>query len=81
VTECVCELDLFCCIVNWDAQCAAKADQCGTCSGNCCVPNGSPGCSDQSIEACVCADDEFCCEASWDGVCSGLADTLCLGCN
>ena len=49
VTKCVCEMDSFCCEVNWDELCANQAVE--QCNANCgCVPScfgkecGSDGC-------------------------------------
>ena len=39
--------------------------------GNCCEPNGNPGCSDFDCCECVCAIDSFCCESEWDAICAG----------
>ena len=35
-------------------------------SGDCCVPNGTPGCSD--FECCdfICFIDSYCCDVEWD---------------
>jgi hypothetical protein len=48
---------------------------------DCCLANGSPGCSDATCEATVCAADSFCCTVEWDGICAGEAFTLCTLCS
>lgn len=79
VEACVCELDRFCCEEEWDAECVAKVDAfgCGECdpnfdAGDCCTPNGTPGCDDPVQTECLCALDEFCCATEWDHVCVDL---------
>jgi hypothetical protein len=55
---------------------------------NCCVSNGSPGCTDPECEACVCSVDPFCCTVTWDGLCAAEAvgdipigcEGICLQC-
>jgi len=85
----VCFLDSFCCDVEWDSGCAGFAistcppSACGGggggCpgQGNCCEPNGSPGCSDATCCDAVCSADPFCCQTGWDTTCAGRAATLC----
>ena len=46
--------------------CASCPDDCGACTGNCCVANDSPGCDDQAVTLCVCDADPTCCEGQWD---------------
>ncbi len=43
-------------------------------AGDCCAPNGSPGCDDPSVQTCVCAVDAFCCDSEWDQICADLVD-------
>ena len=52
---------------------------CGPCEleGDCCVPNGSPGCADAATTACTCQLDGYCCETDWDEVCVGEAIDEC----
>jgi len=80
----ICALDDFCCLMEWDGQCANAAtgadgagNECGVCmappGGDCCVANGSPGCDDAACEAQICAIDDFCCLMEWDGVCANAA--------
>ncbi len=55
-------------------------DPCGLpASGNCCAPNGTPGCDDAGCCNLVCSADPFCCDVTWDIVCAGSAAALC-GC-
>ena len=44
-------------------------------SGDCTVPNGSPGCNDADCCNVVCAADPYCCETEWDDICAGDAGT------
>ena len=83
VAMCVCDQDPFCCSNQWDLACAVKAveDGCATCEGiggdgDCCTDNGSPGCSDNAIEACVCLEDIVCCTESWDSICAMQVESL-----
>ncbi|MCX4243568.1 hypothetical protein [Paraliomyxa miuraensis] len=48
-------------------------------TGDCCAPNGSPGCDDAAIEACVCGQDAYCCDTEWDGVCVNEVDSFGCG--
>jgi len=41
--------------------------------GDCCMPNGTPGCDDMTCQDTVCAFDPFCCDTEWDGQCAGEA--------
>ena len=54
-----------------DESCGNCPQDCGSCggSGDCCLPNGTPGCDDGAISACVCAADSYCCETEWDDIC------------
>ncbi len=80
----VCAVDPFCCTISWDAICAEQANElctvCGGDPGDCCVPNGTPGCNDPDCEAAVCAVDAFCCETEWDTVCADEAEEVCAEC-
>jgi hypothetical protein len=48
--------------------------------GNCCIANGSAGCSDEACCFAVCFQDPFCCEVDWDSCCARLAEELCALC-
>lgn len=84
--ECVCGIDPFCCDTNWDAKCTGVAQaECGlNCTppgeGDCCLPNGTPGCELPDVQACVCAFDDFCCNDTWDEQCAMEAEVDCGGC-
>lgn len=78
----VCTDDPFCCVDTWDDLCATSTLSacfyaCGAGSGDCLLPNGSPGCEDQTCCETVCARDSFCCEVNWDESCVDLATTDC----
>jgi hypothetical protein len=80
----VCTLDPFCCEVQWDELCAGEAEaECGDLcgggggAGDCCEPNGSPGCEDAACETAVCDADPFCCDTEWDQICADGAAKLC----
>ncbi len=85
----VCAQDAFCCSAGWDGLCAGLAEQlCGELCvgtlpcpgpGNCCQPNGTPGCTNQACCELVCAEDRLCCDSAsgWDALCVVKAETLC----
>ncbi len=84
VADCVCDQDPWCCSHAWDAGCVTLAHACGAgCltpaagEGPCLEANGSPGCSDDVVEACVCDFEAFCCDTDWDSGCADLAVALC----
>ncbi|MBQ72529.1 MAG: hypothetical protein CMJ67_06445 [Planctomycetaceae bacterium] len=54
-----------------------QADPCDP--GDCCVPNGSPGCNDDPCMEIVCSMIPDCCEIAWDSTCAGFA--LVFGCD
>jgi len=62
-------------LANW-GPCPAPT-QCGSGTGTCCVPNGTPGCEDGACCDVVCALDPYCCDEDWDGLCADNALTLC----
>ncbi len=89
IPECcrrVCEIDPFCCDVQWDQICADEADlfpQCNPfgCSDNpdngpCCIADGTPFCEDADCCRRVCAIDPFCCDVAWDSICADEAATF-----
>ena len=71
--------------------CTSCPADCGTCpsacpgTGECCVDNGTIGCSDTACCEAVCAVDPFCCGndapgvGGWDAQCADEAATLCPG--
>ncbi len=49
-------------------------------SGDCCVPNGTPGCNNFACCEDVCFIDPFCCNTEWDATCVDFAAQLgCCG--
>ena len=40
--------------------------------GDCCEPQRTPGCDDETVTTCVCALDSYCCDNSWDALCVDL---------
>lgn len=42
-------------------------------NSDCCINNGTPGCSDATCQAIICAADGFCCNTSWDQICADAA--------
>ena len=80
----VCAISPECCLVTWDAGCAATADSnciglCGaTASGLCTTPHGNGACSDGTCCNAVCAVDPACCTISWDSTCVFEADFYCV---
>lgn len=79
----VCFADPYCCVETWDEFCAVLARgtacflACGGQSGGCFIPNGTPGCDNDTCCRAVCTDDPFCCEEVWDDVCADSAASLC----
>ena len=49
-------------------------------SGDCCVANTTPFCSDAECCNIVCAADPFCCATMWDQICANTAAGLCTSC-
>lgn len=49
-------------------------------SGDCCTPNGSPGCEGTACCETVCAEDPFCCNTEWDFLCANAALLVCPEC-
>jgi hypothetical protein len=88
VQACVCDMDPQCCDLTWDDACVVEVVifGCAECpgiggDGDCCMPNGSPGCDDDEVEACVCAMDIACCNDTWDQICvDEVTDFRCGSC-
>lgn len=92
VDTCVCEVDDYCCNVEWDEVCTDLAQDlgCAECNGpdtqgtdlpgDCCSPTSAAGCIDPEVEACVCDADPFCCEVEWDEACVEDTDLYQCGC-
>lgn len=83
VSECVCEVDPYCCNVAWDSICVSEVDSlgCGTCAEEiaCCESSPLPGCEDSSTASCVCDADPYCCGNQWDATCVSLVESLGCG--
>ena len=49
---------------------------------DCCVDNGTPGCTNPVCEGLVCVQDSFCCNVVWDTNCAdaAAAEPECLAC-
>ena len=62
-----------------DEGCLTCEADCGECGGDCCTPNGTPGCVDPIITACVCGAAEYCCNVAWDDSCANLGIAECGG--
>ena len=87
--ESVCEIDIFCCEVQWDGACVGAArflDDCkltGNCGletgRSCFLENYLPGCSNATCCTTICTEyDPYCCEAKWDAICASQALSFCL---
>jgi hypothetical protein len=69
VTECVCDVDNYCCIVEWDEYCVESAYfDCGACGG---CDDGVCG-ADETCS--TCPEDCGACTECGDGVCEGDED-------
>jgi len=80
----VCNIDPFCCNVQWDQACVDQAAMVcrtpGTCNPNagpCNDLNGTPGCDDEVCCAAVCRFESFCCDNEWDAFCVAVAAFAC----
>lgn len=84
----ICENDIFCCTMAWDASCvqAAKAVEACNCIpdpepcpgiGCCTLPHAGAGCSDAACCNAVCIVLPVCCETSWDSACANEAQLIC----
>ncbi|HET6585299.1 MAG TPA: hypothetical protein VFG69_17695 [Nannocystaceae bacterium] len=95
IQACVCADDAECCEQGWDDFCVESVDvlgcaQCGNApppgdeggpmgGGDCCAPQGVPGCADAMVESCVCNADPFCCQQEWNEECVFEVDDLGCG--
>ena len=81
VSQCVCDMDPFCCEVAFDTLCAMESiGECGAeClgPGNCCETTSEPGCNIPEVNSCVCATDPQCCMQSYDELCITQAQAEC----
>jgi hypothetical protein len=81
----VCDIDRYCCDVEWDGFCAGEAE--GLCggtfaacvdgTGDCFTPHDEAGCEDQECCQQICLNDPFCCLTAWDSVCAESAAFEC----
>ncbi|NUN12242.1 MAG: CHRD domain-containing protein [Myxococcales bacterium] len=85
-SECVCNLDSFCCDVGWDNLCVATAGiecnaacSCQPFAGteDCCFTHTTAGCDNLPCQNCVCSTDAFCCGTAWDSLCVSIASDQC----
>jgi len=54
----------------------------GAASCDCCVANGTPGCSNSNCQSEICSLDPFCCDTEWDQICASAANQniVCKAC-
>ena len=64
-----------------DEDCLICPEDCGWCPGvgDCCEPNGSPGCDKANVQECVCDQDLYCCESEWDYTCAAEVESFACG--
>jgi len=87
--ETTCDVDPFCCDVDWDDFCAAEAsglcsidgfNTCAADAGSCASghDDGQAGC--ELVDCCntVCMIDPFCCVDTWDDICAQTALSACF---
>ncbi len=84
-----CNVDQFCCDVEWDSVCATKADgitngfdACGADGAGSCLHPSNPntptvGCDDPSCCQPVCVSDPYCCLTEWDSFCADSVGEVC----
>lgn len=93
----VCDIDSYCCDVEWDLVCATgaletdgcdgpeeacPAPQCGEPdAGDCCFANGTPSCNDETCCDQICNSDPVCCDEAWDSLCAAAAADPDTGCD
>ncbi|MCH2160491.1 MAG: hypothetical protein MK085_01320 [Phycisphaerales bacterium] len=78
----ICFDDPYCCLTEWDQQCANMAQElCVTCgnpsTGPCDIANGTPYCDDAGCCQAVCSMDPICCQVEWDANCAASAVAVC----
>lgn len=78
---CVCKIDDYCCVTEWDQTCVDIAiEDCGAAcinDGSCCAPSTALGCGDDVMKDCVCDIRPACCSEAWDIACVTIADRTC----
>lgn len=67
-------------LCNEDEDCVTCPNDCGSCTGNCCEPNDSPGCNVQAAQQCVCTALPECCTGNWSQACADYASAGCDAC-
>lgn len=85
--EAVCQIDAFCCDVEWDLECVAtaaavcNAPACGQLTEqSCCEPSLFPGCNDPACCGVVCEIIPACCTVDWNQQCADTAAAVCAAC-
>lgn len=84
----ICQVDSFCCDVQWDGACADEAQLTEECAGlqscgeadgrSCYFASLQAGCSDASCCGLICDEfDPWCCDVRWDEVCASQAFVFC----
>jgi len=85
--EAVCNVDPYCCNVEWDGSCATTAEiyfnpicvcvsfpqLCANADGSCCTINSTLGCEVPACCEAVCNADPYCCQVEWDFNCAHQA--------
>ncbi len=87
-TDCcnyVCSVDVSCCELSWDTECAELAGaQCTSCgglgTGSCFDPHDNPYCDDGDCCALICSTRPLCCVLDWDEDCAEAGQDQCLAC-
>ena len=69
--------DLLMLLGNWGPCPGGGHPECNANAGDCCVPNGTPGCNNEDCCNLICDIDPFCCDAEWDSICAGEAAGIC----
>ncbi|MHC4992590.1 MAG: hypothetical protein ACYTGC_16590, partial [Planctomycetota bacterium] len=64
-----------CCFA--DGSCVNQTRENCEATSDCCIANGTPGCTNPGCQTLVCNVDPFCCDTSWDNICAGEAMDLC----
>lgn len=80
--ETICEIDSYCCEIQWDDLCAEEANEactgkfsvCNSSEEACDLAHSSPGCSADGCCLQVCQENAYCCLVEWDEICVDLAD-------
>ena len=81
---CAAEEFEYCCAIEWDEECAARArricsDDLPECGRDglpgCNIPHAGPSCGDAACCDAVCKIDEYCCTNQWDTACVAMVYT------